>query len=125
MGFSDRIRGFFSKRNNPDLVKLAGWMGERKGLEGYIEPRTATNPTTLLMVDREGAYARAAVGEPEEAAAFCKAMGVPVYDAAVLGYPDRMKGRPRREEAEIRGDIDAEVAALEKLLEQTPTDDDR
>jgi hypothetical protein len=104
---------------------LAEWMDARRGLEGYIEPRTATNPTTLLMVDREGSYARAAVTEPEEAASFCKAMGVPVYDAAVLGYPDRMKGRPRREEAEIRGDIDAEVAALEKLLEQTPTDEDR
>ncbi|MFP5299292.1 MAG: oxidoreductase, partial [Actinomycetota bacterium] len=105
MGFSDRIRRFFSKRANPELSKLEQWVQGRRGLEGYIEPRTATNPTTLLMVDRDGDYLRAPVREPEEAIGFCNALGIPVYDAAVMGYPDRMKGRPRREEVEIRGDI--------------------
>lgn len=123
MGFSDRIRRFFAKRGNPELSKLEQWAHGRRGLEGYIEPRTATNPTTLLLVDREGEYKRAPVREPEEAAGFCNRLGIPVYNAAVIGYPDRMKGRPRREEVEIRGDIDAEVAALEKLLNETPTDD--
>jgi hypothetical protein len=125
MGFSDRLRRFFAKRNNPDLVKLQAWADGRVGLEGFIEPRTATNPVTLLLVDRAGDFARAKLNEPEEGAAFCSAIGIPVYDAAVLGYPDRMKGRPRREEAEIIGDVDATFAELEKLLEETPTDDDR
>lgn len=125
MGFSDRLRGFFSKRNNPELTKLEGWMQGRKGLEGFIEPRTATQPTTLLLVDRDGKYARASITEPEEGAAFCQRHGLPVYDAAVMGYPDRMEGRPRREEAEIIGDVDATFAELEKMLEETPSDDDR
>lgn len=123
MGFSDRIRRFFAKKGNPELAQLEQWVSGRRGLEGYIEPRTTTHPTTLLMVDRDGEHLRAPVREPEEAAAFCNRLGIPVYNAAVIGYPDRMKGRPRREEVEIRGDIDAEVAALEKLLNETPTED--
>lgn len=123
MGLSDRIRRFFAKKGNPELAQLEQWVAGRRGLEGYIEPRTTTHPTTLLMVDRDGEHLRAPVREPEEAAAFCNRLGIPVYDAAVIGYPDRMKGRPRREEVEIRGDIDAEVAALEKLLNETPTED--
>lgn len=120
MGFSDRIRGFFAKRSNAELTELETWAAGRRGLEGYIEPQTATHPTTLLMVDRDGEYRRVPVKDPHAAARWCNQAGFPVYDAAVMGYPDRMKGRPRREEVEIRGDIDAEVAALEKLLEQTP-----
>ena len=123
MGFSDRLRGFFNKRGNPKLVELAEWAEGRKGLEGFIEPRTTTNPATLLLVDREGNHSRAPLREPEEGGQFCRTLGIPVYDAAVMGYPDRMKGRPRREEVEIIGDIDATVAELEKLLEQTPTED--
>jgi hypothetical protein len=125
MGFSDRLRGFFSKRSNPELAKLAEWAANRKGLEGFIEPKTATQPTTLLLVDRDGSYSRSPVREPDEGAAFCRRLGIPVYDAGVMGYPDRMKGRPRREEAEIIGDVDATFAELEKLLNETPTEDDR
>lgn len=125
MGFSDRLRGFFSKRNNPELVKLGEWAQGRRGLEGFIEPRTATNPLTLLLVDRDGKYSRAAVTEAEEGARFCRDLGIPIYDAQVMGYPDRMEGRPRREEAEIIGDVDATFAELEKMLHDTPTEDDR
>jgi hypothetical protein len=124
MGFSDRFRGFFSRRSNPELSRLEQWTHERKGLEGFIEPRTATQPTTLLMVDRDGDHVRCPVRDPNEAAAFCRRLGIPVYDAQVLGYPDRMKGRPRREEADLRGDLDATFAELEKMLEETPSEDD-
>ncbi len=64
---------------------------DRKGIEGFIEPRTATQPTTLLLVDREGDHARAPVREPRDAVRFCEKLGIPVYDAAVIGYPKRMK----------------------------------
>lgn len=118
VGFSDRLRNFFSKRGNPKLAELAAWMEGRRGLEGFLEPQTATNPATLLIVDREGDYRRAPIKDAEEGAAFCRQLGVPVYDAQVLGYPDRMKGRPRREEADIRGDVDAAFAEIEKHLRE-------
>jgi hypothetical protein len=90
---ADRFRRFFKGRGggSPELSALTRFAGERKGVEGFIEPRTATQPTTLLLVDREGDHARAPVREPRDAVRFCEKLGIPVYDAPVVGYPKRMK----------------------------------
>jgi hypothetical protein len=116
LGLGDSIRNFFSRKKNPDLQRLEAWAREHKGVEGYVEPQTATEPTTLLLVDRTGANLRGAVRDPEDAAAFCDALGVPVYDAAVVGYPQRMRDyeRGRRSSTE---DLDAQIAEIERRLD--------
>ncbi len=115
MGLGDGIRRFFAKKNNPALKELEVFIAERKGVEGYIEPRTATQPTTLLLGDREGAYERAAVTEPADAARFCDKHGIPVYDAQVIGYPQRMKDLEHRRQTGVSQEvIDARFAELEK-----------
>ena len=73
MSFGDWLRNFFSQKRNPELEQLESFARERKGVEGYIEPRTATQPTTLLLVDRDGDSARAPVREPEDASRFLRA----------------------------------------------------
>lgn len=114
--FGDRIRGFFSRRGNPALEQLESFAAERKGVEGYVEPRTATNPVTLLLVDRDGDHLRAPVREPQDASSFCERLGIPVYDAQVIGYPRRMKEfeKHRRRSAHVA--LDDEIAELEKRL---------
>ena len=116
MSFGDRIRNFFSNKRNPELKQLEAFVAERKGVEGYIEPLTATNPVTLLLVDRSGDSRRAPVRDPEDAAAFCERVGIPVYDAQVVGYPQRMvdfeQGRPAATE-----DLDRAIAEIERGLE--------
>lgn len=87
----DLFRRFFRKRGGPELGHLLEFAQNRKGVEGYVEPRTTTQPTTLLLVDRDGDHARAPVREPRDAAHFCDKLGIPVYDASVIGYPQRMK----------------------------------
>ena len=57
-----------------------------------MEPRTATYAESLLLVASDGSWARSDVADRGQAAAFCKKLGVPFYDAAIVGYPDRMKG---------------------------------
>lgn len=114
--FGDRIRGFFSKRANPGLDHLEAFASERKGVEGFIEPRTATSPTSLLLVDRDGDHLRAPVKEPEDAAAFCTRLSIPVYDAQVIGYPRRMKEFDKRRKAGEAASIDDDIAELEKRL---------
>lgn len=114
--FGDRIRGFFSRRSNPALGELEAFAQERKGVEGYIEPRTATNPTTLLLVDRDGDHLRAPVREPQDAAAFCSKLSIPVYDAQVIGYPKRMKDFDKRRRAGEASSLDADIAELERRL---------
>ena len=118
MGFGDRIRGFFSKRNNPALGELERFVAERKGVEGFIEPKTATSPTTLLLVDRDGAHQRAPVREPADAVAFCEKHGLPVYDAQVIGYPRRMKEYERNRRSAASDSLDQDIADLERRLSE-------
>lgn len=114
--FGDKIRAFFSKRSNPALAELEVFAAARKGVEGYIEPRTATNPTTLLLVDREGDHLRAPVKDPADAAAFCARLSIPVYDAQVIGYPKRMKDFDRRRRTGEVASLDADIEDLERRL---------
>ena len=55
--------------------------------------------------------------DPEDAASFCERLGVPVYDAAVVGYPKRMrdfeKGRAPATES-----IDRAIEDLERRLDE-------
>ncbi|MDQ3981329.1 MAG: hypothetical protein M3271_01465, partial [Actinomycetota bacterium] len=116
VSLGDRIRAFFSKKNNPGLKELEAFVEERKGIEGYIEPRTATSPTTLLLVDRVGEHLRAPVREPDDAVAFCESHGIPVYDAQVIGYPQRMRDFEKRRRTVDPASLDAEIEELEKRL---------
>ncbi|MDQ3963980.1 MAG: oxidoreductase [Actinomycetota bacterium] len=116
MGLGDRIRGFFAGKNNPAFVELATWASTRKGIEGYIEPQTPTNPTTLLLVDRNGEHIRGPVREPADAVSFCERRGFPVYDAQVIGYPKRMKEFEKRRRAGAADSLDDDIADLERRL---------
>jgi hypothetical protein len=116
VALGDSIRNFFSKRKNPALKELESFAAERKGVEGYIEPRTTTQPTTLLLVDRTGDNVRGAVRDPQDAAAFCEKLGIPVYDAAVVGYPRRMRDFERGRRAQPAERLDEEIADLERRL---------
>ena len=118
MSLGDRIRAFFSKKSNPGLKQLDVFVAERKGVEGYIEPQTATSPTTLLLVDRDGDHLRAPVREPDDAVGFCERHGIPVYDAQVIGYPKRMRDFEKRRRTVDAAALDAEIAELEKRLSE-------
>ena len=123
MGWGDRIRNFFTKKSNPALAELEVFAQERKGVEGFIEPQTATSPTTLLLVDRDGDHLRGPVKEPGDAVAFCERRSIPVYDAQVIGYPKRMKEFERRRRGELVPDnLDEEFAELQKRLSEPDTD---
>jgi len=116
VALGDYIRGFFSKKRNPQLRELETFVATHKGVEGYIEPRTATQSTTLLLVDRNGESVRAAVRDPADAVAFCEQAGIPVYDAAVIGYPRRMLDR-ERSRGRAADDVDEAIADLERRLD--------
>jgi hypothetical protein len=115
VSLGDSIRNFFAKRSNPKLEELELFISARKGVEGYIEPRTATQPTTLLLVDRDGDHVRGPVRDHRQATAFCNQHSIPVYDAAVIGYPRRM----RDFESGRRGgsqSLDEQIADIERRL---------
>jgi hypothetical protein len=118
VSFRDRIRKLFRPRTNSQLRPLALFAAERKGVEGYIEPQTATSPTTLLLVDRDGDHVRGPVREPRAAASFCEKLGIPVYDAAVIGYPKRMRDAEKNWTGPARESLDEQFADLERRFNE-------
>lgn len=116
MGLGDRIRAFFASKSNPALRELETFIAERKGIEGFIEPQTSTSSTTLLLVDRNGDHRRAPVRGPEDAVSFCERVGIPVYDAQVIGYPKRMKDFERKRRTGAMDSLDDDIAELERRL---------
>jgi hypothetical protein len=105
MGLFDRLRGrrgggggnrdrrgtLDRASGSADLVHLERFVATRRGVEGYVEPRTAVTETTMLLVAADGEWTRRRIDGPETARKLSRDLGVPVYDAQVTGYPQRMR----------------------------------
>jgi hypothetical protein len=79
-----------------DEKHLADFAQSRRGVEGFVEPRTAVTDVTLLLVAYDGEWTRRRVPSVEWAHNFTNRLGIPSYDAAVVGYPARMREYNRR-----------------------------
>ena len=85
-----------------DEQHLHEWVTARRGVEGFVEPRTAVSDVTLLLVAHDGEWTRRRVPSVEWAHKFCNAYQVPSYDAAVVGIPQRMREYNRRQKEQRR-----------------------
>jgi len=63
----------------------------RRGVEAFIEPRTTVTETTVLLVAHDGEWTRRRIDGPDVARRLSKELAIPVYDAQVTGYPQRMR----------------------------------
>ncbi|MGH3099031.1 MAG: hypothetical protein ACRDMV_23840 [Streptosporangiales bacterium] len=106
-----RVRRLFRRSKRPgqlreanpaDIAHLEQFARSRRGVEGYVEPRTAVTDTTLVLVAVDGEWTRRRVPSPKYAHEFANDLGVPSYDAAVVGYPKRMREWTSRKSAEQR-----------------------
>jgi hypothetical protein len=79
-----------------DEAHLHEWVTDRRGVEGFVEPRTAVSDVTLLLVAHDGEWTRRRVPSVQWAHQFCNRHQVPSYDAAVVGIPQRMRDYNRR-----------------------------
>jgi hypothetical protein len=80
--------------------RLPHRLDPRRGVEGFVEPRTAVSDVTLLLVAHDGEWTRRRVPSAEWAHKFCNRHQVPSYDAAVVGIPQRMRDYNRRKKLE-------------------------
>ncbi|MBT8226339.1 MAG: hypothetical protein HKP61_09720 [Dactylosporangium sp.] len=74
-----------------DVAHLEQFVRSRRGVEGFIEPKTTVTETTLLLVAWDGEWTRRRVASPEAARQFGNRLAIPVYDVALVGYPRRMR----------------------------------
>jgi hypothetical protein len=106
MGLFDRLRGGGRGRGRSggnrrgtldrgshrgDLSHLEQFVASRRGVEGYVEPRTTVTETTIVLVAADGEWTRRRIDGPDVARKLSRDLGIPVYDAQVTGYPQRMR----------------------------------
>ena len=110
MSFMDRVRAWFKgetkgqrrapsksteKASKASTKELDTFVSSRVGVEGYLEPSTTIYPTTLLLVAADGEYLRRPIRDRGQAEEFCGKHHLPLYDAARVGYPKRMRDYDR------------------------------
>ncbi len=73
------------------VAHLTQFARTHRGVEAFLEPRTVVTQTTLLLVAYDGQWTRRRVPSPEWARSFAGQLQIPGYDAALVGYPQRMR----------------------------------
>lgn len=96
--------GTTRKAASPDRTHLEEFVKSRRGVEGFVEPRTAVTETTLMLVAHDGEWTRRRVPSPQAAHDFANKLGIPSYDAGVVGYPQRKRDYDARQAALGKGD---------------------
>lgn len=100
MGVLDRLLG----RQRPGTRRVAShadtdyleqWALARRGVEAFVEPRTAVTETTVVLVAHDGEWTRRRIDGGQGARRLGKRLRIPVYDAAMIGYPQRMRDYKR------------------------------
>ena len=104
---------WFQRRNRPGTTRTADsadarhleqFARSRTGVEGFVEPRTTVSEVTMVLVANDGEWTRRRVPSVEWAHDFANRHGIPSYDAAVVGYPARMREWSRRKAEQQRSD---------------------
>jgi hypothetical protein len=90
-----------------DRRHLEEFVRTRPGVEAFVEPPTTVTQTTVVLVATTGEWTRRRIPSAKVAHEWANALGVPSYDAAVVGYPQRMRDWTARRAAEERAAKDA------------------
>lgn len=85
--------------NRADFEHLEQFVRTRRGVEAFIEPRTMVTETTVVLIATDGEWTRRRVDGPEGARRFAHRLAIPVYDVALVGYPQRMRDYNARQRA--------------------------
>jgi hypothetical protein len=81
---------------------LENWTAQRHGVEAYLEPKTTVTDTTVLFIAHDGEWTRRRIESRDAAFALGKKLGIPVYDTALVGYPQRMRDYQARQRIQKR-----------------------
>ena len=113
MGLLDKLR-----RSRPGALRAAGggdeahlreWAVAHEGVESFVEPRTTVTDTTMLLVDKDGAWTRRRVAGPDGARKIARSLRIPVYDVQLVGYPKRMRDHDARQKILRRRDLERDL----------------
>ncbi len=89
--FGGKRSGQLRRGDSDDVRHLREFATSRSGVEAFVEPPTAVTTTTVVFVANSGEWTRRRITDAAAAHSLANALGVPSYDAAVVGYPQRMR----------------------------------
>ena len=79
------------RADDADLAHLVAFAEQHAGVEAFVEPPTAVTSTTVVFVAGTGEWTRRRVPDARSAHELANRLGLPSYDAGVVGYPQRMR----------------------------------
>lgn len=85
------------ERRRGDREALDEWVRTRVGVEVYVEPKTNITGVSMMLVAADGEFTRKLIDSPKVAQNFARDHHIPVYDAMIVGYPQRMRDYSRRQ----------------------------
>jgi hypothetical protein len=84
-------QGQVRQADSADVKHLEQFARQRSGVEAFVEPPTTVSATTVVFVASTGEWTRRRIRDARTAHALANRLGIPSYDAALVGYPQRMR----------------------------------
>jgi hypothetical protein len=94
--------GTVRQAGSADYQHLVRFAETHRGVEAFVEPPTTVTATTVVLVADTGEWTRRRVPDSGAAHALANRLGIPSYDASVVGYPQRMRDWNARRKLEER-----------------------
>ena len=79
-----------------DFTHLEQFIATHRGVEAYLEPKTTVTDVTVVLIAHDGEWTRRRVPSVVAARQWGNKMGIPVYDVALTGYPQRKRDYDER-----------------------------
>jgi hypothetical protein len=86
-----RLKGIAGPEERRD--DIVEFLNTHRGVEAYVEPKTVMSPTSVVLVDDVGEWRRFELREDAYLRRLAAERGLPIFDAALTGYPPRMRRR--------------------------------
>jgi hypothetical protein len=74
--------------------EIVAFLDAHEGVEAYVEPNTVMSPKSVVLVDVAGEWRRFELKEDAYLRRSSAERVLPIFDAALTGYPPRMRRRP-------------------------------
>jgi hypothetical protein len=74
--------------------EIVAFLDEHRGVEAYVEPKTVISSKSVVLVDEAGEWRRFELKEDAYLRRLAVERGLPIFDAAITGYPPRMRRGP-------------------------------
>jgi hypothetical protein len=97
--FRRKRAGTTREAGSEDVRHLEEFARSRRGVEGFVEPRTTVTSTTIALVAHDGEWTRRRIDDEKAAADLGRRLTIPMYDVQIVGYPQRMREWTRRQKS--------------------------